>query len=95
MFSVDTLGTTSKVIGNESWLEDTLDKKRKRKEEGVANKETLSLVIYYGSTLSKVKKQKTLSILVQDLDKGHLTMEIAKPTKEGRIEDLNTDDFTL
>lgn len=95
MFSVDTLATTSKVIGIESWLKDTLDKKRKRKEDRVANKETLYLTIYYGSTFSKVKKQKTLSVLGQDLDTTHLTMEIAKPTKEGKIEDLATEDFAL
>jgi tellurite resistance-related uncharacterized protein len=94
-FSVDTLGTTSKVIDTESWLEDTLDRKKKRKEEGVRNKETLSLDIFLGFTLSKVKKKKTLSILRQDLDVGHLTMEIEKPTKEGRIEDMSIEDFAL
>ena len=34
MFSIESLGTTSKVIGTNSWLEDTLEKKRKRKDEG-------------------------------------------------------------
>ena len=46
MFRVDILKTTSKVIGIESRLEDTLDRKRKRKEEGVPNKETLSFTIH-------------------------------------------------
>ena len=43
----------------------------------------------------KAKKQKTLSILGQDLEKGHLTMEVEKPNKIGRIEDMTPKDFTL
>ena len=31
MFSIGSLGTTSKVISTYSWLEDTLDRKRKRR----------------------------------------------------------------
>ena len=62
MFGVDTLGTASKVIDIESWLEDTLDQKRKRKE-GVPKKENLSLAVYSISTLSKVKKQNTCQFL--------------------------------
>ena len=45
--------------------------------------------------VTKVKKKKTLSILGQDPKIGHLTMEIAKPNKGGRIEDMIPDDFTL
>ena len=56
MFSIDSLGTASKVIGTNSWLEDTLDRKRKRKDEGVPDKDTLSLAIHSKSTLTKVKK---------------------------------------
>ena len=36
-----------------------------------------------------------MSILGHDPRIGHLTMEIAKPNKEERIEDMTTDDFTL
>ena len=36
-----------------------------------------------------------MSILGQDPKMGHLTMEIAKMKKGGRIEDMMTDDFTL
>ena len=43
----------------------------------------------------KTKKQKTLSILGQDLEIGHLTMEVVKPNKVGRIEDMMLEDFTL
>ena len=74
---------TSKVIGIDSWLEDTLEKKRKRKDEGAPNKDALSLAVCSRSTLSKVKNKKTLSILGQDPKIGFLTMEIAKPTKGG------------
>ena len=95
MFSIDSLGTASKVIGTYSWLEDTLDRKRKRKDEGSPNKDSLSLAVHFGSALTNVKKQKTLSILGQDPEIGHLTMEIAKPNKEGRIEDMTIDDFTM
>ena len=95
MFSVDKLVTASKVIGTESWFENTLDRKSKRKEEGSLNKETLSLAICSRSGLSKFKKQKTLSILDQDPNIGHLTMEIANPTKEGRIEDLKIENIVL
>lgn len=56
MFSIDSLRMASKVIGTESWLEDTLEKKRKRKDEGAPNKEALSLLVHSRSTLSKVKK---------------------------------------
>ena len=40
--SVDTLGIASNIIGTKSWLENTLDRKKKRKEEGAPNKETVS-----------------------------------------------------
>ena len=33
MFTIESLGTASKIISIESWLEDTLEKKRKRKDE--------------------------------------------------------------
>lgn len=36
-----------------------------------------------------------MSILGQDPAIGHLTMEITKPTKEGRIKDMSIDDFSL
>ena len=86
---------TSKVIGIDSWLENILERKRKRKDEGTLAKDTISLVVHSGSALTKVKKQKTLSILGQDPETRHLTMEIAKPNKGGRIEDMTADDFTL
>ncbi len=65
------------------------------KDEGAPSKDNLSLAVHSRSTLSKDKKQKTLSILGQDPKIGHLTMEIAKPTKDGWIEDMSIDDFTL
>ena len=34
-------------------------------------------------------------ILGKDLEIGYLTMEIAKPNKEGRIEDMTIDNFTM
>ena len=43
----------------------------------------------------KAKKQRTLSILGQDPETGHLTMEVVKPNKAGRIEDMAPADFTL
>lgn len=95
MFSIESLGVASKVIGIESWLEDTLEKKRKRKYEGVPSKYIVSQAVHCGSTMVKAKKQKTLSILGQDLETGHLTMEIAKPRKVGRIEDMTPKYFTL
>ncbi|MBJ6969767.1 hypothetical protein JG645_18390, partial [Vibrio cholerae] len=55
----------------------------------------MSQEVRFGSTIMKAKKQKTLSILGQDLEIGHLTMEIAKPKKVGRIEEMTPDDFTL
>ena len=85
----------SKVIGIDSWLEDTLERKRTGRDEGAPTKDIVSLVVHSGSMLTKVKKLKTLSILGQDPKIGHLTMEIAKPNKEGRIKDMMTNGFTL
>jgi len=56
MFSIDALGTTSKVIDIDSWLEHTLDRKTKRRDEGAPNKETLSLAIRSGSSNSKSRR---------------------------------------
>ena len=42
MFSIDSLGIASNVI--DSWLEETLERKRKRKDEGAPSKDTLSLL---------------------------------------------------
>ena len=95
MFSVESLGTASKVISTESWLEDTLEMKRRRKDESTHTKDFISLIVQSSSTLARVKKQKPLLILGHDLATGHLTMEIEKPNKEGRIEDMTTNDFTL
>ena len=78
-FSIESLGTASKVISTESWLEDTLEKKRKRKDESVPAKDIVSQAVRSGSAMVKAKKQKTLSILGQDPETGHLTMEVAKP----------------
>ena len=66
MFSIESLGMASKVIGIDSWLEDTLERKKKRKNESTLAKDTVSLIVHYGPTLTKVKKQKTFSILGQD-----------------------------
>ena len=95
MLSIEPLGIASKVIGTDSWLEDTLERKRKRKDESAMTKDIISLVVCFGSMLTKVKKQKNLSILGQDPEIGHLTMEIAKPNKGGRTEDMTANDFTL
>ena len=56
MFSIESLGTTSKVISTESWLEDTLDKKRKRKDEIVPVKYIVSQAVRSGSVMVKAKK---------------------------------------
>ncbi len=95
IFSIESLGMASKVIGIDSWLEDTLERKRKRRDEGAPTKDIVSLAVRSGSALTKVKKQKTLSVLGQDPKIGHLKMKIAKPNKGGRIEDMTVDDFTL
>ena len=36
-----------------------------------------------------------MSILGHDPETGHLTMEIAKPTNDGQMEDMTTNDFTM
>ena len=95
MFSVESLGIASKVISTESWLEDTLERKRKRNEENTLAKDVVSLVVSSGFALVRVKREKPLSILGHDPAIGHLTMEVAKPNKEGRIKDMIPDDFTL
>ena len=72
-----------------------LEKKKKRKDEGVPTKDIISHAVCSGTAMVKVKKQRTLSILGQDPEIGHLTMEVAKPNKVGRIEDMMLEDFTL
>lgn len=83
VISIESLKMASKVIGTDSWLEDTLERKRKRNDESVSTKEIVSLTNHSRTTLTKVKKKKTLLILGQDPEIGHLTMEIAKPKKVG------------
>lgn len=95
IFNIDSLRKTSKVNCIESWLEDTLERKKKRKGESVPAKGIVSQVVHSRTTMVKETKWKTLSILGQDLEIGHLTMEIEKPNKVGRIEDMSRDDFTL
>ena len=65
------------------------------KDESAPAKDIVSLTGHSRSTLTKVKKQKTLSILGQDLEIGQLTTEIANANKGGLIEDMTIDDFTL
>ena len=62
MFSIESLGTASKVISTDSWLKDTLEKKRKRKDESVPSKDIVSQAVCSGSTMVKAKKQKTINI---------------------------------
>ena len=95
MFTIESLGTASKVISIESWLKDTLEKKRKRKDESVPAKDIVSQAVRSRSAMVKAKKQKTLSILGQDPETRHLTMDVEKPNKTGRIEDMTLEDFTL
>ena len=45
MFSIESLGTASKVISTKSWLEDTLEKKRKRKDDSVPAKDIVSQAV--------------------------------------------------
>ena len=56
MFNIESLGTVSKVISTESWLEDTLKKKRKRKDESTPAKDIVSQAVHSGSTMVKAKK---------------------------------------
>ena len=84
-----------KVLGMDSWLESTLDQKRKRIEDETPDKEALSQAIQSRIALAKLKKAKTFSTLSWDPSTGHLTMEIAKPTKEARVEDLTIADFEI
>ena len=56
MFSVESLGIASKVISTESWLEDTLERKRRRKEENTLAMDVVSLAVSFGSALARVKK---------------------------------------
>jgi hypothetical protein len=95
MFSIESLGAASKVIGIESRLEDTLERKRKRKDESVPSKDVVSQAVCSWSTMVKAKKQKNLSILGKDSEIGYLTMEISKPNKVGRIKEMTPKDFTL
>lgn len=55
----------------------------------------MSQAVHFRTTMVKAKKKKTLSILGKDPKIGHLTMEIEKPNKVGRIEYMSLDDFTL
>lgn len=95
MFSIDSLGVASQVISTKSWLEDTLERKRRRKDESTLVKDAISLAIQSSSAIARAKKQKPLSILGHDRATGHLNMEVANPNKEGRMEDMMIDDFTL
>ena len=72
-----------------------MEKKRKRKDESTPTKDIVSQAIRSGSVIVKAKKQRTLSILGQDIEIGHLTMEVLKPKKVGRIEDMTPVEFTL
>ena len=46
MISIESLGMASKVIGTDSWLEDTLERKRKRKDESTPAKDTIPLTFH-------------------------------------------------
>ena len=56
MFNIESLGVASKVVGTKSWLEDTLERKRKRKDESVPVKEIVSQVVHSRTTMVKAKK---------------------------------------
>ena len=55
-FSIESLGIASKVISTKSWLEDTLERKRKRKDERTPAKDAISLVVHSRFGLARVKK---------------------------------------
>lgn len=56
MFIIESLGAASKIIGTESWLEDTLERKRKRKDESVPSRDIVSQAIRSGAAMIKTKK---------------------------------------
>lgn len=56
MFSIESQGAASKVIGTNSWLEDTLERKRKRKDESVPSRDIISQVVHSSSTMVKAKE---------------------------------------
>ena len=45
MFSIESLGIASKVISIESRLEDTLERKRRRKDKSTPTKDVISLAV--------------------------------------------------
>ena len=55
ILSIESLGVASKVIGTKSWLEDTLERKRKRKDESVPTKDIVSQAVHSGTTMVKAK----------------------------------------
>ena len=52
-------------------------------------------MVHPETTMVKAEKKKTISILGKDPEIRHLTVEIEKPNKVGRIEDMTPNDFTL
>ena len=65
MFSIESLGTTSKVISIESWLKDTLEKKRKRKDESVPMKDILSQAVHSRFAMVKPRSRGLYQYLVK------------------------------
>ena len=54
MFIMDILGSARKVLGIDSWLESTLDQKRKRTKDNILDKEALSQATQSRIALTKI-----------------------------------------
>ena len=66
------------MLSIESWLKETIDRKKRRYEDATPSKDLITQVIS-SQPSKKTKKQKTVVALAKDSTTGYILVEIAEP----------------
>lgn len=95
LFDPTTLQSVINVLSIESWLEETIDWKKRRYEEATPSKVLVMQATSSQPQSQKMKKQKAIATLATDPSISHMLMQITEPQKEGEFDELTANDFQI
>ena len=78
LFNPNALQSTINVLSIESWLEETINRKKRRCEEVTPSKD-LIIQLTSSQPSKKTSKEKIIVALAIDSTTGHMLVEVVKP----------------
>lgn len=95
LFDHTTLQSTINVLSTKSWLEETIDRKKRRYEDASPSKDLIAQVTSSQPPSKKMKKKKSIATLATDPSTSHMLVEITEPQKEGKFHELSSYEFQI